>query len=108
MIPYHIFDCQLVIDISMSTCNLPHAIDYSAYCRIRSQLVVVAFLIHNTHLVFSLIFMSQALNTKNSRILSDLIMSGLSAMLSYFRHILCFYENDMNIYKIALCNTFNI
>jgi hypothetical protein len=52
--------------------------------------------------------MSQALNTKNSRILSDLIMSGLSAMLSYFRHILCFYENDMNIYKIDLCNTYNV
>src|SRR4051794_7511159 len=52
VIPYHISDCQLVINISMSTCNLPHAIDYSAYCQIRSQLVVVAFLIYDTYCSF--------------------------------------------------------
>jgi hypothetical protein len=36
---------------------LPHAIDYSEYCQIRSQLVV-AFLAHDTHSSLFYVFMS--------------------------------------------------
>src|ERR687887_65312 len=90
MIPYHIFDCQLVINISMSTCNLPHAIDYSAYCQIRSQLVV-AFLTHDIHYSF-LPLRLYVTSIKHKKLTHHgLIMSGL-----YFTAVL-FYENPVYI-----------